>query len=94
MIEPVRVPATMSRTIARTPGRDQSRGPADQASGVSPARAQPVDESGTNWGRWLWLAGGSGWPRPQPGAGPVASAAGLPQMFRSPSGGNAVVINP
>ena len=27
-------------------------------------------ESGTNRGRWLWLAGGSGWPRPQPGAGP------------------------
>ena len=40
MIEPVRVSVTMSRTIARTPGRDQSRGSTDQASGVSPARAQ------------------------------------------------------
>jgi len=40
MIEPVRVFDKMSPTIVRTPGRDQSRGSTDQASGVSPACAQ------------------------------------------------------
>ena len=46
MTEPVRVSDTMPRTIAPTPGRDQSRGSTDQASGVSPVCAQQLNTAG------------------------------------------------
>src|SRR6266480_812322 len=46
MIEPVLVLRMMLRTMAATPGRDQSRGSTDQSSGVIPACAHSLRTTG------------------------------------------------